>query len=177
MDSKLKNKIISSTFFAIVFLMAVWYFGLIISSFNKIADKAPEIKPDIKSEVVESRQKEEVKILTPASFSDRPAYYTYNTSDNRFYGPFNEENIKEGDYYAGISAPQSGETVSYIHFYNKNGELIEINDNTCASGVYYFGEGNIYVKNFDRLYQVRPDLNFSCIQLSDKECKNLSIQQ
>ncbi len=185
MDTKLKNKIISLTFSAVVFLMAVCYFGLIISSFNKITDKKSETASQTIPQTVSQTNfepalnntvKEEAVPLASAAFADRPAYYTYSAADGRFYGPFDRNEIKEGDYYMEITAPQGQEAFSAIYYYDKDRNYMQMSgDNICATGIFYYADGVLYMKDAGQLYKIRPDLNFACSPVSNEEYRKYRL--
>lgn len=150
----------------LILLIILLCFGFIVSKFNKNG--------------INNFNKNSKSLIIYAAYPDKSAYYSYSAFEEKIYGPFEMNNVKNGDYYIKIGTPQGSGGFSSFRLFDKDKKLIKIdenNDNACAFGKFLYSNGRLYMENSGELYRINPDINFACFPLLDEEYEKLSVKR
>lgn len=106
-----------------------------------------------------------------------PLFYSYNLEQEKFEGPYNQNNIKNGEYYIKVSEPGGNAAISDVEFYNKYFNQIHDFSMEKCIGHPIFYKGNLYNDvNGEGLYKINvTEQKLACKKLTDEELKELSI--
>lgn len=136
-----------------------------------------ETKSEIKS--AGAQMIKEGSRLIYAANDKKSTYFSFSAFDEKFYGPFDKENVKDGDFYIKLSILQGSGGYSSLKLFDKNRKLIEINageKNTCDFGRFLYFNGNIYMERGEELYKINPELDFACFPLLKHEYDEISVK-
>lgn len=163
-----KKTIITSFTLAIIILVS-FCLGVAVSKFNrKFETKSPDMQPP----------KEGSRLIYAAN-DKKTTYFSFSAFDERFYGPFDRENVKNGDFYIKLSTLQGSGGYSSLKLFDKNKRLMEINageKNTCDFGRFLYFNGNIYMERDEEIYKINPELDFACFPLLKHEYEEISVK-
>lgn len=170
MKISITDKTMTTTRFTLaIIILASFCIGAAASKISTKIKQRFEVKQTIKGD----------NRLIYAANDKKPAYFSYSAFDERFYGPFDKENVKDGDFYIKLSIQQGSGGFSSMKLFDKNKRLMQINageKNTCDFGVFRYFNGNLYMQREDGLYKINPELDFACFPLLKHEKEELPAE-
>ncbi len=170
MKFSITDKAITTTSFTLaIIVLASFCLGAAVSKFNLRIKNILAGKQSVKSD----------ERLIYAANDKKSTYFSFSAFDERFYGPFDRENVKDGDFYIKIGILQGSGGYSSLKLFDKNKRLIQINageKNTCDFGRFLYFDGNIYMEREDTLYKINPELDFACFPLLKNEYEKLPVK-
>lgn len=162
----INKKAIFAGLVAFLLFVTASYLGVVTSGYKINKENAGNLK------------KEKTANLISASNDKKSTYYSYSAFDEKFYGPFDRENVKKGDFYVKIGIPQGSGGYSLFQYFNKNKELLNADKKgLCSFGPFLYSNNNLYMENAGQLYKIHPESDFVCFPIRDDEYVKLSVKR